>query len=85
MLRNKKMWFKIYRILWPISLGLFLITLIWMVCSASKYQISDATLCRSKVYLSNQISTLFFLEAFAVLGFFITLRVRQQGEAKTKR
>ena len=76
LLRNKTMWIKIYRVLLPISLGLFLFTLIWMIVSARRYQISDATLCRSKTYLFNQFSTLIFLEAFAVLGFFITLRVK---------
>ena len=85
LLRNKTMWIKIYRVLWPISLGLFAFTFVWMIVSASRYQISDATLCTSKTYLFNQFSTLIFLEAFAVLGFFITLRVKQQGEAKTKR
>ena len=37
------------------------------------------------MYLGSQISTLFFLECFAILGFFITLRVKQQPKAKTKR
>ena len=35
LLRNKKRWIKIYKILWPISLGLFLVTILWMIIAVS--------------------------------------------------
>ena len=37
LLRNKALWYKIYRILWPIALTLFLITIVSMIYNASKY------------------------------------------------
>ena len=37
LLRNKALWYKIYRILWPMALTLFLISIVSMIYSASKY------------------------------------------------
>ena len=76
LLKHRKRWMKIYRVLWPISLSLFLITVLWMIVSVGSKQIDDSTLCRSKTYLSNQASTLLLLLAFAILGFYVTLRVK---------
>ena len=85
LLRNRRLWIKIYKILWRTFAVFLLISIIWMIIQVHAKQMSDVSLCTESSYVSYQFVTLTLLSGFAILGLFITIRAMQQGKAKTKR
>ena len=83
-LQNKSRWKVIFQVLWPTSLILFMLVELYTVVKVSENQVTDATLCKTSTYLIMQFSNTAIVIAFAILGAFISLRIKQQGEAETK-
>ena len=81
LLKRKHKWVSIYKILWRVSLLVFIVVELVVITEVARAQITDATVCENFSYLFMQLSNALLTVAFVILGIFINKRVGEQKEA----
>ena len=77
LLKKREWWLKIFRILWNISLTLFIFTELYVIFAVAFSRVNDDTLCSHSAYLILQCFNMLIIVAFLILGFFVDKRVTE--------
>jgi len=75
LLKNRKRWLTIFRILWNLALLMFILMELYVIIEVAKEQLTDDKLCRTSTYLVLQVGNSILTVAFVILGYFIDKRV----------
>ena len=84
LLKRREVWLKAFRVLWNISLTLFVAVETWVVIAVTQKRVNDNNLCNNSTYLTMQISNFIIILAFLTLGFFVDKRVQEQRAAENQ-
>lgn len=84
LLKNRKRWLTIFRVLWNLALLMFIIVELYVIIAVARQQLTDDKLCRTSTYLVLQIGNSILTVAFIILGYFIDKRVQEQKEAENQ-
>lgn len=82
LLKKRKQWIAIYRVLWRVALLIFIAVELFVIIAVAREQVTDETLCDNSTYMISQIGNTVLLVAFIILGYFIDKRVSEQKAAE---
>lgn len=79
LLKKRKQWISIYRVLWRVALLVFIFVELFVIIAVAREQITDSTMCDNSTYMVMQTCNTVLLVAFIILGYFIDKRVSEQN------